>query len=56
MSSNCRTEGSKLARRYAATFKIPIEDVEIAERPDDEVIVFSKKDKYLPRWSTGECR
>ena len=53
MSARAREEGQNLRRRYASTFRVELDDVEMKELPDDDVEVWCPKRPDLPKWTTG---
>ena len=54
MSAHCRTTVAKLRRKYATTFDLPIDAVEVQEWPDDDATVGCPSRPDLPTWGTGQ--
>ena len=51
MGAKQRADAETLKTKYANTFGVPKEKVEIKFLEDDNAIIFHKTDKLLPRWS-----
>ena len=61
MSTRARTDASKLRQRYSRHFKIPLEDVELEQKPvkgsdgtwRGDWVAYCKGQEDLPRWTIG---